>query len=449
MGSSPASIGTELTLILLLILANGLFAMSEIALVSSRKARLNRLAAEGSKGAKAALELAKDPTQFLSAVQVGITLIGIVTGAYGGATLAQPLAAFLRTWPLLQPHGELLSMTVVVTAITYVSLVIGELVPKKIALNNPEALAVSVAIPMRWFAQAATPFVRLLSVSTEGSLRLLRVRPGANPPVTEEEIKLLIAEGTAYGTFEHAEKMLVERVFTFGDTRVHMLMTPRTRVEWLDLAENEAHNLAILQESDHSWLPVARGSLDDLAGIVKAREVFAHHCVSGRLHLDQQLREPLMVPKSMRAFRLLELFRQSGWHVAIVVDEFGGMAGLVSVHDILEQLVGELPQPNEGDERLITQREDGSWLIDGLLPAEEFKAHFGLVELPGEETEQYQTLGGFVTTYLGRIPRITDAVEYEGLRLEVVNMDRARVDKILVTAGGKPKTKESGQGGQR
>jgi putative hemolysin len=432
--SDPANIGLEIILILILILANGLFAMSEIAIVSSRKARLERLADEGGAGARAALQLAKDPTQFLSAVQVGITLIGIGTGAYGGATIAKPFAAFLKTLPGLAPYADSVSMTVVVAAITFLSLIVGELVPKKIALNNPESLAVIIAVPMRLFAKVAAPVVRLLSASTEIILRLIGVKKPDEPPVTEEEIKIMIAEGAEYGTFEPAEKDLVDRVFRFGDMRVSAFVTPRTQIDWLDLEEDDAHNLGILTESGHSWLPVARGSLDEIAGIVKTRNVLAHRLSGERLQLESHIQEPLMVPRSMRAFRLLELFQQSGKHVAVVIDEFGGMTGLVTIHDIFEQLVGEMPQQDEDDIQPIVRREDGSWLIDGLLPIEDFKQHFDLDELPGEDKEHYQTLGGFITSYLGDIPQPADIVEWNGLRLEVLDMDRARVDKVLVTA---------------
>ncbi len=432
--SDPASIGVEIVMLFILIVANGIFAMSEIAIVSSRKARLEKLADEGSAGALAALELTKEPTQLLSTVQVGITLIGIVTGAYGGATLAKPIAGYLKTLPVVGFYGETISLTVVIAAITYLSLIIGELVPKKIALNNPESIAVIIAIPMRFFAKMSAPVVRLLSTSTEIVLQVLRVKQPDEPPVTEEEIKILIAEGTEYGTFEHAEKTIVERVFRLGDMRVGSLMTPRTHVDWLDLEDSDDYNLTILTEGGHSRMPVARGSLDELVGIVYTREVLAHRLSGGPLNLEAHIQEPLMVPRSMRAFRLLELFQQSGKHVAVVIDEFGGMTGLVTIHDILEQIVGEIPQQDQDDEQLIVEREDGSWLVDGLLPIEDFKEHFAIDELPGEDREHYQTVGGFVTSYLGDIPKAADVVEWNGLKLEVLDMDRARVDKVLATA---------------
>jgi len=427
------SIAFEIAIILVLICANGLFAMSEIAIVSSRKTRLERLADTGSSGAKAALELSNNPTHFLSAVQVGITLIGIITGAYGGAVIAKPLSEFFRTFPSLAANADTISLALVVTVITYLSLVVGELTPKKIALNNPEAIAISIALPMLWFARIAAPIAMLLSSSTEIFLRLLRVKSSDEPPITEEEIKRLIAEGAEFGTFEHAEKTLVDRVFRFGDMKVSSLMTPRTQVDWIDLEETDIHNLRLLAESAHSRLPVARGSLDGIVGIIHVRDVLSHRLCGEKLALEQHIQQPLMVPRSMRAFRLLELFQQSGNHLAIVIDEFGGMAGLATAHDILEQIVGEMPAPDEKDEQAIILRDDGSWLVDGLISIEEFKQYFNLPELPDEEREHYQTLGGFITAYLGDIPKPTDVVEWSDLRLEVLDMDRSRVDKVLVT----------------
>lgn len=420
-------------MLLILILANGLFAMSEIAIVSSRKARLERLAAEGSAKAKTALELANEPTQLLSTVQVGITLIGIVTGAYGGATLAKPLAAYFKTIPWFEPYSEPVSLAVVIVSITYLSLIIGELVPKRIALNTPEAIAVAIAMPMRFFSRFCFPVVKLLSFSTEILLRLLHIKESGEAPITEEEIKLLIAEGAEYGTVEPAEKDLVERVFRFGDMGVGSLMTPRTQVEWLDLEDPADYNLNVLINSRHSRLPVARENLDNLTGVIHTADVLKHSLAGQKLNWESYIEEPLMIPKSMRAVRLLELFQQTGNHIAVVIDEFGGMTGLVTIYDILEKLVGEIAQEDEADAPDMVQRADGSWLIDGLVAVDDFKDHFSLAELPGEDREHYQTLGGFITSYLNDIPQVADVVEWGDLRLEIMDMDRTRIDKVLVT----------------
>ncbi len=425
------SIGFEIAIILVLVVANGIFAMTEIAIVSSRKARLMKRAAEGSAGAKAALELANDPTQLLSAVQVGISVIGVVTGAYGGAAFAQVLAVYLKPLPLIGAYSNAISMVVVIALITYISLIIGELVPKKMALNNPEPIAATIAIPMRLFSKVFSPLVYVLSVSTEFVLKVLRIKEPAEPRVTEDEIKIMIAEGTAIGTFEETERDIVDRVFRLGDMRVAAFMTPRTQIEWLDLEDTDEQIWKIITESNHSRLPVARGSLDDIVGVVYTRDILLTRYQSSP-PIEEHIQEPLFVPRSLRAFKLLEQFQQTGTHVAFVMDEFGGMVGLVTLHDILEQLVGELAQEEEDDPEIV-KRDNNSWLLDGLLPIEEFKALFEIEEMPAEDKDHYQTLGGFISSYLENIPKTGDTFEWAGLKFEIVDMDRMRIDKVIVT----------------
>ena len=440
MEADPANVLIEIAVILVLIIANGVFAMSEIAIVSSRKARLDNLAEKGSMGAKTALELANSPMQMMSTVQVGITLIGIVTGAYGGATVSKPVGELLQAvFPALGHYNEYISFAVVVAVITYLSLIFGELVPKRIALNSPETAAVILAVPMSLFARACSPIVHFLSASTEMVIKALGIKKSEEPPVTEEEINFLIAEGTEYGTFENAEKDMVERVFRFGDMRVGALMTPRTKVEWLDLEDSEEYNLKQLISTSYSRLPVARGSLDELVGVVNVRDILAHRLKGERLDLEKHIVEYLTVPKSMRSIRLLELFQQSGNHLAVVMDEFGGMTGLITIHDLLEEIVGDISSQTDDDDKYVVMREDGSWLVDGLMPIADFKEYFEVEELPGAGDEHFQTLGGFIVSYLGDIPRITDIVVFGVLRLEVVDMDRARVDKVLVTKNNQVK----------
>ena len=426
----PQTVWFEIFLVLLLILANGVFALSEIAILSSRKVRLTKLSEEGNNRATVALELYNEPTQFLSAIQVGITLIGIVTGAYGGATIAKYLAVCLSSYNILPIYAETFSMTLVVVVITYLSLIVGELVPKKIALNNPEIIACFIAIPMKYFAKIVSPIVEILSVSTKLVLHILKISPSTEAPVTEEEIKVLIAEGAEYGTFEHEEKDLVNRVFNFTDLKVSALMTPRTKIEWLDNQKSNDYNMDVLINSSHSWLPLAKGNLDELVGIVKAKDVLSSYLKLEYFELESALQEPLIVPKSMTAFKLLDLFKKSGIHIALVIDEFGGFTGLVTVHDILEQLVGDMPQ--EDDEQQIITREDGSWLVDGLIPIEIFKEYFDIKELPLEDVGEYHTLGGFITAYLGNIPKVTDCINLDDLKIEIIDMDKARVDKVLI-----------------
>lgn len=425
------SISLEIAIIFILIIANGVFAMTEIAIVSSRKARLEKHATEGSAGAKAALDLANNPTMLLSTVQVGISAIGVVTGAYGGATIAQALTVYFKPLPLIGAYANTFSMVIVIGAITYVSLIIGELVPKKIALNNPEPIAIAIAIPMRYFSKAFSPLVKLLSISTEFFLKTIGVKEVVDPGVTEEEIKIMISEGTAIGTFEETERDIVDRVFRLGDMRVSSLMTPRTQIDWLDLEESDKHNWAIITESHHSRLPVATGSLDDIVGVVYVRDILSAR-YSSSLPIKENIQEPLFVPRSLRGFKLLELFQQSGTHIAFVMDEFGGMVGLVTLYDILEQLVGELPQEEETDSGIV-QRDDRSWLMDGLLSIEEFKELFDIKEMPEEDKGHFQTLGGFITSYLGNMPKTGETFEWADFRFEIVDMDRMRVDKVLVT----------------
>lgn len=425
------SINMEILIIIVLIIANGIFAMTEIAIVSSRKARLERLAAEGSAGAKAALALANDPTQLLSTVQVGISAIGVVTGAYGGATIAQALSVYFKPLPVIGIYANAISMVFVITTITYISLIIGELVPKKMALNNPEPIAIAIARPMRLFAKVFSPLVKLLSISTEFVLKTVGIKEPAESGVTEEEIKIMIAEGAAIGTFEETEKDIVDRVFRLGDMRVSALMTPRTQVDWIDVEKSDEQLWTVITESHHSKMPVANGSLDDISGIVYVRDILSARGAN-TLPIAENIQQPLFVPRNLRAFKLLEQFQQTGMHIACVMDEFGGMIGLVTLHDILEQLVGELPEEDDEDHSIV-QRDDKSWLIDGLLSIEEFKEVFDINEMPDEAKDQYQTLGGFVTSYLGDMPRTGETFEWADLKFEVVDMDRMRIDKVIVT----------------
>ena len=427
------SIGLEITLIIILIIANGVFALSEIAIVSSRKVRLEKRAEAGSRGAKAALELANSPTQLLSTVQIGITLIGIFTGAFGGATLAKALAVYLKSIPLLAAYSDAASLFIVVSGITYLSLIIGELVPKKIALSNPEPIAAFIAIPMGFFSRITAPIVWVLSKSTEAMLALLRVKESSEPPVTEDEIKVLMEQGGEHGVFERAEMDMVERIFQLGDMRVNALMTPRTQVDWLDIEDTAEQNYRVLVESGHSRFPIAKGSLDDIVGVIYTKDLVAKGAMSENLELEDSIRNPLYVPKSMKAIKVLEMFKQTGMHIAFVIDEYGGFLGLLTIKDILEQVVGDLPSIHEHYDPDIVEREDGSWLVDGMLPIDDLKELFDLEELPGEDKDNFQTLGGFITSYLGYIPTAAEVFEWNGLRFEIMDMDRIRVDKVLVS----------------
>lgn len=423
-------IAFEILFIILLVIANGVFAMAEMAIVSARKARLQQLANEGNLKARAALELANSPNRFLSTIQIGITLIGILAGAFGGATIAVELEMRLSSIPLFSPYSEAIALAAVVLGITYLSLVIGELVPKRLALHNTERIACAVANPMRVLSGIALPAVHLLSASTDMVLRMLGIKPSAEPPVTEDEIKILIEQGIAAGIFEEAERDMVEHVFHLSDQRVSALMTPRTEIVWLDIEDSSEEIRRKIADSGHSRYPLCQGSLDNILGIVQVKDILGRNLLGKPADLKAALRRPLFVPENTHALKVLELFKQSGIHISLVVDEYDSIQGLITLNDILEEVVGDVPTMEELAEPQAVQREDGSWLLDGMLPVDEFKEIFNIRRLHGEES--YQTLAGFVLMQMGRIPSVGNHFEWGGLRFEVVDMDRNRVDKVLV-----------------
>ncbi|MBF2003471.1 MAG: HlyC/CorC family transporter [Synechococcales cyanobacterium C42_A2020_086] len=423
----------EILIIVLLILANGAFAMSEMAVVSARRARLQELAEQGDRSALAALELANSPNRFLSTVQIGITLIGILAGAFGGATLANSLDHYLEQIPALSRSSDAIAFGIVVLLITYLSLIIGELVPKRLALRTPEKIAIAMAPLMRWIAIVAGPVVHLLSLSTEAVLRLLGVDSTSNEPlVTEEEIKVLVRQGAEAGMFEAAEQDMVERVFRLGDQRVTALMTPRLEVIWLDLNDPAEVNRRKMSESRHSRFPVCQDTLDNVLGVVHVTDVLSSSLSGQPIDLATLLRQPLFIPESTPALRVLELFKQSGTHIAIVVDEYGVIQGIVTLNDVMEVIIGDVPFADQPAEEDVIRREDGSWLLDGMLPIDEVKELLDVDEFPGEDRGSYQTLGGFVITQLGHIPKSSDYFEWQKFRFEVMDMDGNRVDKVLV-----------------
>ena len=424
----------EIVLILVLIVANGIFSGSEIAVVSSRKIRLEQLAEQGNGRAGAALRLANAPNDFLSAVQIGITLIGILSGAVGGATLAHRLQPLIASVPALRAWSEGLSVAVVVGIITYLSLVIGELLPKRIALNNPEAVACAVARPMRWLARWTAPLVRVLGFSTQVLLNLLGIRNSTEPDLTEEEIKALIRQGAESGVLEEAEHEMVQRVFRLGDRSIRAIMTPRTDICWLDLNTTREQQLKLVTDSNHSRLPVAHGNLDDCIGILRERNLLASELKGGAVDLKALLQPPLYITESARALNVIEQFRQTGVHIALVTDEYGGIEGLVTLTDLMEAIVGDLPSAEDLDQPQIIRREDGSWLLDGALDISEFKELLQRTSLPDEARGNFHTLGGFVLHVLGRVPRAGDHFSWEELRFEVMDMDGKRIDKVLVEA---------------
>jgi putative hemolysin len=364
----------EILVILLLMIANGLFSMSEMAIVSARRARLQELVEQGNANARAALELANSPNRFLSTVQIGITLIGILTGAFGGATLANSLSPYIQLIPFLRQSSETVAFGLVVLLITYLSLIIGELVPKRLALSNPERIATAVAIPMRGIARLASPLVHLLSLSTEAVLKLLRADVASGEPlVTEEEIKVLVRQGTEAGMFEVAEQDMVERVFRLGDQQVSALMTPRLDIIWLDLNDSAETNRRKMSESRHSRFPVCQETLDNVLGVIHVTDVLTRSLSGEPIDLATLLRQPLFLPESTHAFKVLERFKQSGTHVAMVVDEYGVIQGMVTLNDVMEVIIGDVPFADNPQEEMVIRREDGSWLLDGMLQVDEVK----------------------------------------------------------------------------
>ena len=422
-----AEFSTELLFIAFLIAMNNILAMTEAALLAVRKARLQQRVNKGDKKASLALKLVENPNQFLSVIQIGITLIDVLTGAVTGATIAVMFARLLVKVPALAPYSESIGLALGVIIITYFSIILGELVPKRLAIQNPEGVASRFAQPMLLFSKLLSPVVRFLGLSTEIVLRLIGIGPTNEPPITEEEIHVLLDQGTQAGVFEEAEQDMVAGVFRLNDRRVYSLMTPRTEILWLDVRDKTEEILKKMAEGPYSRFPVCQGSLDNVLGIVKARELLTRSLAGEDIHLKECLSSALFIPETTFASRALEIFKESDKELILVIDEFGGVTGLVTINDVIEEIVGDI----ETGEPQVTQRQDGSWLLDGMLDISEFKELFGLGTLPNDD--DYETLAGFVMTSLGRIPHAADQFEWEGLRFEVVDMDARRVDKVLVT----------------
>jgi putative hemolysin len=423
----------EITIILVLIILNGIFALSEFAVVSARKSRLQQHANDGDTRAAAALDLADEPTSFLSTIQIGITLVGILAGAYGGATLAEQLASTFTAFPALAPYAKVLSITLIVLAITYLTLIFGELVPKRIALGNPEAIAMRVARPMRYLSFAAAPLVFVLSRSTEIVLKILRISEAGEPPITEEEIKIMLEEGTETGVFEKTEVSMVEGVFNLGDRRVESLMTHRSEVIALDLNDPAEENLRKMTRSGRSTFPAYDGNLDMIVGMVSVKDVLARMVDGCTPDIRTSVTKPLFAPEGISILTLLERFKETGLHIALVTDEYGSIQGVITLHDILEAIVGDVRTLGEPVETPIVVREDGSFLIDGNTPIGDVRNAVSVDSFDGEEQGEYRTLAGLVLFILQRIPKTGDHFTIGSLRFEVVDMDGNRVDKVLVT----------------
>ena len=406
--------------------------MSEAALVASRKARLQNRVNEGDNASLAALKLIERPNVFLSTIQIGITLIGVLAGALGGATLAETLAVSLAKIPVVSEYSESLALGIVVVVITILSLWLGELVPKRLGLHSPEQIARVVAGPMLLISRIFSPFISLMSWATDLVIRLIGVEPSLEPPITEEELQVLIDQGTQAGVFEESEQDMVEGIFSLGDSRVYSLMTPRTELVWLDVTDSVEEIRQKIAECPYSRFPVREDSLETILGIVKSRDLLVDSLSGKEIDLRALLKPAYFIPETMFASHALELFKEKNTELLLVVDEFGGLQGLLTINDVLEEIVGAM----EFEEPQATQRQDGSWLLDGMLEVDEFKELFDFNSLPHED--EYETLSGFVMASLGRMPQAADQFEWSGYRFEVMDMDGRRVDKVQVTTLPKP-----------
>ena len=424
----------ELLLLPLLFVINGFFSMSEMAVVSARKARLQQLYDEGHAAAGAALALANEPSHFLSTIQVGITVIGVTSGVFGEATLSARVAEWLTQWPVLASHAEGIATTIVIAGITVGSLLIGELIPKRLALVNPEAVASVVAKPMQWLSALVYPVVRVLTAVTDGVLRLLGRRAVGSPPVSEEEIRVLMEQGAEAGVFAPHEHQMVSRIFSMDDLTTAAIMTPRTDIVYLNMEESRERILARIAEAPHSLFPVTRGDLDHIEGIVAAKELLVDLAHNEPFDLQQRLQKPLYIPETLTVTEVLRSFKQHRQTMALIVNEYGEFQGLVTLHDVLEALVGDIGPIDDTEDPDVVRREDGSLLVDGAVSVERFKHALAIEgELPDEDSGGYNTLAGFVMQQLGRVPRVADHFEWGGCRFEVVDMDRNRIDRLLIS----------------
>ncbi|QRQ99625.1 hemolysin family protein [Dyadobacter sandarakinus] len=422
----------ELLIILLLVLLNGIFSMSEIALVSSRKSRLEAAAKNGDSSAKAALNLANSPTRFLSTVQIGITLVGLLTGMYSGDNITAHFEQMVSSVALFRPYAHSLAVGAVLVFITYLSLVLGELVPKRIGMANPEGISKVMATPMNLLSKLTAPFIALLGLSSDLIIRLMNIRPSENS-VTEEEIKSLIQEGTSGGVFEEIEQEIVHNVFQLGDRRVTSLMTNRQEIVWLDLEDTMEENKAKMFETRHSVYPVCRGTVDDVVGLVYVKDLIATDIEAQLAALQSVLKDPVYLPESNRAYQALEKFKEQRVYFGIIVDEYGGILGVLTMHDIMDALVGDISEDRE-EAFEIVKRDDGSYLIDAQLPYDDFLNYFS-INIPESERKEltgFNTLGGFVLHILENIPRTGEKFKWKQFDFEVMDMDRSRIDKLLV-----------------
>lgn len=422
----------DLGILLLLLLANGFLAMSEMAIVSSRRPRLQSMAVAGTPGAATALALAENPGDFLSTVQIGITTIGILTGVFSGATLAVPLAGLLRFVPFLAPYASQLAIFFVVIGTTYLALIVAELTPKRVALSHPEKIAALVAPTLALLSKLSHPLVVLLDRSSSRLTRLLRVQPSGAPTITDEEVRIMLQQGAQSGVFEPIEEEIVTQVFRLSDRRATAIMTPRTEIDWIDANQSVEELYALLVASSHTRFPLAEGSLDRVIGILYVRDLLVERLQGQAVDLRALARPALFLPESMSALDVIEKMRATHTPVALIINEYGGVEGLVTISDVIEAILGAVDLSDIDKEPDVVQREDGSWIVNGLWSVDAFQEMFGLAALPQRDELEYQTIGGMVMGVLGQIPVIGSYIDIDNYRLEVIDMDGRRVDKVLV-----------------
>jgi putative hemolysin len=437
----------ELLILILLVLGNGVCSLSEIAIVAARKTKLKQMADKGSRNAKAALKISEDKENLFSTIQVGITTISIITGMFSGASLSGPLAEELAKIPLLAPHARGMAMVIVMVLVTYFSLIIGELAPKWIGIAIPEKAACLIARPMILFSTICKPLVIFSTWSTKMVVSLLGIKMGEEQPVSEDEIKVLLRQGAKMGTFDKEEPELIDNVFQLNDLTASDCMTARTQLTWLDLEDSEEKLWQEITESEHFRLPVGKGSLDDFKGLADVSAVLFdqhnHPEKPIKASIMDTVHTPIFIPETLILSKVLRRFRQKGVHEAVVVDEYGTLSGLVTLHDVLEEIVGDMPGDKEDmaeEQNKFIRRGENSWLVEGLCTIDEFRDYFHIQkELPGEIKDYYKTLGGFITYLFGYIPRETEKISYGRFTFEVMDCDHHRVDKVLVTVEDKKK----------
>jgi putative hemolysin len=419
--------GIEIGIVLLLIVLNGVFAMSELAVVSSRESRLQQRRDQGNHGAAAALELSADPNRFLSTVQIGITLIGVGNGAFGGATLSGRFGRILAKIPVLEPYSREIAGVVVVVVITYLSLIIGELVPKRLALQNPEGMACLVAPTMRRLSRVTAPVVSFLAISSDVLFRLIGLKPSGDAVVSDEEIDLLLRQGTEAGIFHESERAMVSGILDISDRTAGELMTPRHLVQCIDLAQPPG-----ARSMQHNFYPVCDGSTDNIVGVVATRELWRRHIAGEPTDVRAAMEAPLFVPEIAPVLSVVEQMRHLRSPMAIVIDEYGGVEGLLTFNDVISDVIGEVDDHTDSGHKGAVQRDDGSWLLDGIFPAHEAIELLELKALPGEAESRFETIGGFIVDQLGHIPEAGAHVTFGGYRFEVMDLDGNRIDKVLV-----------------